>query len=161
MYCNHCGVQVAGEARFCPNCSAELKGVAVGVAAAPHKVARHLTVLSALWFAMGALRLVGMVALFMIGTVMLPMIIAHAREPIPFPMHMMFAWIGVLMGVGALLSFVAGWGLYKRERWGRTFAVVMAFLNLLSFPFGTALGIYTLVVLLPGEAEVEWREISG
>ena len=64
------------------------------------------------------------------------------------------------MGITALLTFVAGWGLYKREPWGRTFALVMAFLNLLSVPFGTALGIYTLVVLLPGESDAEWKAIS-
>ena len=156
MYCNHCGVQLPGDARFCPNCQAQM----MPVAARPARVANQLTLLSSLWFAMGALRLLATLAVFMIGSVMLPMIIAHAREPIPFPIHILMAWIGVFVGFTALLTFVAGWGLYKREPWGRTFALVMAFLNLMSVPFGTALGIYTLVVLLPGEAGEEWKELS-
>jgi hypothetical protein len=70
------------------------------------------------------------------------------------------AGIGVFVGLTALLTFVTGWGLYKREPWGRTLALVMGFVSLLSIPFGTALGIYTLVVLLPSDADVEWRELS-
>jgi hypothetical protein len=109
---------------------------------------------------MAALRLLAALGVVMVGSVVLPMVLEHAREPIPIPIHALMACIGVFIGITALLSFLAGWGLYKREPWGRTMALVMAFLNLLSIPLGTALGIYTLVVLLPKEAEVEWREVS-
>ena len=156
MYCNHCGVQLPGDAGFCPNCQAQMRTVEVRRA----RVASQLTLLTSLWFALGALRLLAALGVFVVGTVMLPMIIAHAREPIPFPVHMMVAWFGVFVGITALLTFVAAWGLYKREPWGRTMALVMAFLNLLSVPFGTALGIYTLVVLLPRESDAEWKELS-
>jgi hypothetical protein len=46
------------------------------------------------------------------------------------------------------LALAAGWGLLERSQWGRIVAIVAAFLCLLRFPFGTALGIWTLVVLL-------------
>jgi hypothetical protein len=46
------------------------------------------------------------------------------------------------------LALAAGWGLMERAPWGRIVAIVAAFLSLLRFPFGTALGIWTLVVLL-------------
>jgi hypothetical protein len=36
----------------------------------------------------------------------------------------------------------------ERTDWGRIVAIVAAFLILLKFPFGTALGIWTLVTLL-------------
>jgi hypothetical protein len=36
----------------------------------------------------------------------------------------------------------------EHSQWGRIVAIVAAFLSLLKFPFGTALGIWTLVVLL-------------
>ena len=35
-----------------------------------------------------------------------------------------------------------------RARWGRILGIVVAVLSLIKFPFGTALGIWTLVVLL-------------
>ena len=55
-------------------------------------------------------------------------------------------WVAVLVRVG--LAVLAAWGLYERSQWGRIVAIVAAFLCLLRFPFGTALGIWTLVVLL-------------
>jgi hypothetical protein len=62
------------------------------------------------------------------------------------PALMRFAWIAIL--VRASLALVAGWGLYEHARWGRVVAIVAAILCLLKFPLGTALGIWTLVVLL-------------
>jgi hypothetical protein len=42
----------------------------------------------------------------------------------------------------------------KYQQWGRILALVLAVLNLLAFPIGTALGSYTLWVLLNDEAEL-------
>jgi hypothetical protein len=36
-------------------------------------------------------------------------------------------------------------------------ALVLGFVNLIHIPFGTALGIYTLWVLLPAQSEREFR----
>jgi hypothetical protein len=55
-------------------------------------------------------------------------------------------WVAVL--VRSVLAIAAGWGLHERSQWGRIVAIVAAVLSLLKFPFGTALGIWTLVVLL-------------
>jgi hypothetical protein len=59
---------------------------------------------------------------------------------------MRFAWVAMLVRAG--LAAAAGWGLYERAPWGQIVAIVAAILCLLKFPFGTALGIWTLVVLL-------------
>ena len=40
-------------------------------------------------------------------------------------------------------------------------AIIVAIIALLNPILGTLLGIYTLWVLLPGEAEVEYRKMSG
>jgi hypothetical protein len=47
-----------------------------------------------------------------------------------------------------VLCVVAGWGLLERAEWGRIVAIIAAILSLIKFPFGTALGIATLVILL-------------
>ena len=39
-------------------------------------------------------------------------------------------------------------------------AIVLAFLNLLHPPLGTAIGIYTLWVLLPAASEAEWQRTA-
>lgn len=51
---------------------------------------------------------------------------------------------------------LAGWGLLKGYGWARILAIVLAIFDLFSFPLGTALGIYTLVVLLDSRASAEF-----
>jgi uncharacterized membrane protein (DUF2068 family) len=46
------------------------------------------------------------------------------------------------------LALVTGYGLYQRARWGRILAIIVAILSLIKFPIGTALGIWTMVVLM-------------
>ena len=44
--------------------------------------------------------------------------------------------------------------------WARILAIILAFLSLIHVPFGTALGIYTLWVLLPASSEQEYQRIA-
>src|SRR5512146_353027 len=149
MFCNHCGSVLPAGAAVCPNC----KSQAMVVAARKPKVQSQLTLLTALWFAMGALRLLAALAIFGMASFILPLIARQEREPIPLPVPMLLTGIGVLVGLIAVLSLAVGWGLYQRAPWARMLALVMAFFSLLSIPLGTALGIYTLVVLLPAESD--------
>jgi hypothetical protein len=66
--------------------------------------------------------------------------------------------LGTVITAG--LAAFAGWGLLNRRAWGRTVAIVAAVLALFKFPLGTALGIYTLWVLAPGESGMEWDGIA-
>ena len=54
--------------------------------------------------------------------------------------------------VVSIPGIIAGVGLLKFRPWARILAIIIGALHLLSFPFGTALGVYTLVVLLNAEA---------
>lgn len=56
--------------------------------------------------------------------------------------------VGGLLTVLGLPGILAGYGLLKRAAWGRILALVVAFLGLLNFPVGTAVGLYALWVLL-------------
>lgn len=65
------------------------------------------------------------------------------------PAILRFAWGFLALRVG--LAIVAGWGLLERAQWGRIVAIVAAFVTIFSFShflFGTAIGIWTLVVLM-------------
>lgn len=59
--------------------------------------------------------------------------------------------IGLLMFLLALPSLLAGIGLLRGRNWGRLLAIIVGAFNLLNFPIGTALGLYTLWVLLQRE----------
>jgi hypothetical protein len=52
----------------------------------------------------------------------------------------------------ALPGMIAGYGLLKRKSWARILTIVLGVLNLFSFPVGTAVGVYTLWVLLQDSA---------
>jgi uncharacterized membrane protein (DUF2068 family) len=66
----------------------------------------------------------------------------------------------MLFLAGGVLGIIAGWGLLDRQPWARTLAIVLGVINLIHIPFGTALGIYTLWVLLPAESEQEYRSFA-
>jgi hypothetical protein len=62
--------------------------------------------------------------------------------------------------VTAFLAFLVGFSLLRRKPWGRVLGIVVAILSLLKFPVGTALGIYTLWVLVPAESAMEYDAIA-
>jgi hypothetical protein len=58
----------------------------------------------------------------------------------------------VLTIITAIFSFLAGIGLMQGGRSVRMLALVASFLGLISGPLGIALGVYTLIVMLPQPA---------
>ena len=65
-----------------------------------------------------------------------------------------FGWIvgGALLCIG-LPGTVIGWGLAQQASWARIPGLILSIFNLPAVPFGTALGVYGLVVLCRPEAE--------
>ena len=68
-----------------------------------------------------------------------------------------WAYFGATFEPLALVIFsipglIAGFGLIKYRPWARILAIVMSILNLLSFPFGTVIGVYSMIVLFDKEA---------
>jgi hypothetical protein len=75
-----------------------------------------------------------------------------------FPMILRFAWTKLLVSTG--LAIMAGLGLRERAQWGRIVAIIVAFLSLLHFPFGTVLGIWTLVLLMGYQNSTLYAQLS-
>jgi hypothetical protein len=63
----------------------------------------------------------------------------------------------LILGAGGVL---VGWGLMKHQSWARIAAIVLGVLALFHPPFGTALGIYTLWVLVSGDAGTEYDRMA-
>lgn len=51
----------------------------------------------------------------------------------------------------SLPGIIAGMGLYKRKEWARILTIIISIFNLLSFPLGTALGVYSIWALSQSE----------
>ena len=65
------------------------------------------------------------------------------------------ALVGICVAVFFLIlaapSIIGGWGLLKFRPWARILVIIISIFHLFSFPFGTALGVYGLWVLLGEE----------
>ena len=160
MFCDKCGAAVQSSQRFCGRCGKEFAGAAVVPFSRHSRVGEHIRMVGILWLAFSALNaLVGVVLFILANTVF-----AHLHEmgaPPDVPtgfLSSLFGTIGVLILAKTAAGFLAGWGLLQRASWARMLTIVLAFIALFHIPFGTALGIYTLWVLLPAGADAEYAE---
>ncbi len=173
MFCDRCGHQLPDNAQFCSACGKALgPGPVRPVILTPFdgRVGRHIKVLASLWLVYAVLRFMQIAWIFLIGRTVLPSFVQDIVSGVaPFPFHfplsrlisggLMFA--GFWAGAFAILELVAAWGLFERRPWARVLALVLGFLALIRFPFGTALGIYTLWVLLPSPAAQEYERLAA
>jgi len=172
MFCDKCGAAVSSGAQFCSACGKAVVGTAVSAqtAAAPTRstadgrVKRHIQILASLWLATGVLRLVEACWIFIAGQ-MLPFLLGWGAEgnftdwPLRFLPFGLYS-IGGLLGAFGVLHLVLAWGLFQREPWARVLGLTLGILALLRPPFGTALGIYTLWVLLPERSSQEYDRLA-
>jgi len=54
-------------------------------------------------------------------------------------------------------GILAGMGLYKRKEWARVLSLILSVIEIFSFPFGTAIGIYSIWVLIQPETITEFN----
>lgn len=160
MFCNQCGSPVEPGHSVCPHCGVSMIWPRVAIAARM-RVAEQLHLLAILWFVAGVLWLIPALVMAVLAAAITVPLAINGAEKIAFVFAPgVFVVLCVFFLASAVLRFVAGWGLLKVRPWSRTYALVMAFLELISPPLGTALGIYTLFVLLPDEAGDEFRRMS-
>ena len=160
MFCDQCGAQLqAGEPR-CGRCGKTVLGL---IELRRSRVRAHVRLLGILWMAYSSLYVVaGVGALVVAQTILGGTFHIHGGPPPEVtvwlrPLASCFGWLLLLI---ATTGFFAGWGLLRREGWARTVALVVGFLALLRIPLGTALGIYTLWVLLPSQSDEEYRVLA-
>jgi len=60
----------------------------------------------------------------------------------------------------AIPSLFAGYGLLRFRPWARMLTIVLAVFELIRFPFGTILGVYSLWVLLSSEGAAQFQAQS-
>lgn len=155
MFCDGCGAPVEATQSFCPRCGKALGGRPL--APAQSRITGHLRLLGILWLVASFIfRLVPgliLISIFRPNMQLLP------PEVPAFVPHLVQT-IGMCFTALAVLGFLTGWGLLTRQPWARMAAIIFGAVSLLDMPFGTALGIYTLWVLLPAKSEMEYRQVA-
>jgi hypothetical protein len=155
MFCDRCGTRLADMASFCPSCGKSAR--VVPLMPAQSRIAGHVRLLGILWLALSAFRLLPglfLVSMFRHGA------IGFLPPEVPFFVHGILRAVGMGLLFGGVIGIIAGWGLLERQPWARMLSIVLGCFNLIDMPFGTALGVYTLWVLLPGKSEEEYKQIA-
>jgi hypothetical protein len=185
-FCPHCGAQVAYSATpgTQPTQAGYAAGYPPGYTAAPSygygapppgyvppyvppmrpRVVPNLQILTLLWGCFAVYRLASGLA----GIFFLHMMSRHQFFGHSFPFGSMGSpWMSALLPFNVVstllmvaLTALAAYGMMYRRPWGRTMAIVLSILSLLKFPFGTALGIYTLWVFAPAASAMEYESIA-
>ena len=114
----------------------------------------HRGMLGACWVTYGVLRIgVGIWLILFSGTatVMFGALLSRVANPFALmsDFHIIYGGLVVLSVVCGIFGILAGVALLANQRAARTLALIAGFLSVSEVPFGTTLGIYTLVVFLP------------
>ena len=185
MHCVQCGTQLMPGQIYCSKCGQQVAGSMASPSTPPpappvqsstyqtsaprgsetfprsSRVARHLNVLGVLWIVYSGLRLVSGLAVMAFGSFRFPFLVT------PFP-SLLHGFLGPFLSVLgfaitalAIVGVIAGWGLMAHCPWARMLTIVLGCINLVHLPLGTALGIYTLWVLLPQDACSEYQRLAS
>ena len=162
MFCDACGTAVQPGQAFCSKCGKQIVGPVSVMQPLPGRVQGHVHLLGIMWLAMSAFNAVGGVVLYILANTLF----AHLHEmgappdaPVGF-LRPLLSVLGILVLAKAAVGFIAGWGLLQREPWARVVTLVLAFISLFHIPFGTAIGVYTMWVLLPSQSQQEYDALA-
>lgn len=153
MYCNSCGNPVETNQAVCGRCGRLVGHTLVS------RVEQHVKMVGILWIAYAVFHGLGGVVLYIVANT----IFAsgnygggHAEF-----LHHLLGAVAIFLLAKSAACLIAGIGLLERQIWGRTLSLVMAIISLINVPFGTAMGVYTLWVLMSPQAETEYRRLTS
>jgi hypothetical protein len=157
MFCDGCGAAVQPGQGFCSRCGKQVVGPVSALVQRRGRVQEHVQLLGILWLAISAFNTIGGVILIIIANTLFkhPHDFQMPDGPTAF-LRPLLSVVGIFILAKACCGFIAGWGLMQREPWARVGALVLGFLALFNIPFGTAVGVYTMWVLLPGQSQDEY-----
>jgi hypothetical protein len=160
MFCDQCGAQLQAGQAHCVRCGKAITGP---IGQARNRVRDHVKLVGILWMAYSALHLMVGVGILLAAK----FVVLRMGEIPNGPPPEMIVWLRPVISIfgwfilaKAAVGFFAGWGLLQREEWARVFALVVGFIALLNVPIGTALGIYTLWVLLPAQSDEQYKALA-
>jgi hypothetical protein len=160
MYCDQCGAPLQSGEPGCGRCGKTVLG---RIELRRSRVREHVRLVGIFWMAYSALHAVAGVVVIMVAQVIFGRVIHIPNGPPPEVtvwLRPLLSFIGWLILAKAAAGFIAGWGLLRRQEWARKVALVVGFVALLNVPIGTALGIYTLWVLLPAQSDEEYKALA-
>lgn len=153
MFCSGCGQALEAGQAVCPKCGRPMAPPVPPVPGLQFQLesyAGKIRLLGIFWFVYAGLSLLtGIAGLTFARTILSGGFGPWMHGPTP-PMWFgpaFFHMIWLMLVLRAGLAVAAGWGLMEHTQWGRLVAIIAAVLCILKIPFGTAIAIWTFVML--------------
>lgn len=155
MFCQHCGQPLNENAALCAQCGKPLQPAGTPVPpATPFALPeRRINTLAWGWFVYAALEAFFSLIRFLIVHTFAGM---HFNDGFGIPLghhltEFLLRIVWVVIGVRIALALLAGFGLLHKAPWGRALALFASFITVIHPILGTAMGIWSLIVLLNRE----------
>lgn len=160
--CTYCGKEYGDEASVCALDGQPLRVVIPASIPAPASEkqqiidAEHIKLLAIFHFVVAGLALLG-IGFVLFHYCMMSALFSNPEmwkaqknvPPFPKDFLKMFVWFyvffGLIFGTAGVLNLLSG--LFLRQGRHRVFSIIVGALNCLQVPFGTVLGVFTIIVL--------------
>lgn len=109
---------------------------------------KHINVVAALQIGLSVFNLLVALLIFTVLKLVVGFVDEPAAETILSIIADVLAIVFIVISVPGIL---AGMGLYKRKEWARILTLILSVIEIFSFPFGTAIGIYSIWALIQPE----------
>ena len=109
----------------------------------------HVKVIGIIWVIFGVfcLCLAFFAFLFFFGVAQIP----NVEDVEPGLLRFIGILVSSFLGIIGLPQIIGGLGLIQHKEWARILMLVVSFISLPHVPFGTALGVYTMIILFNRE----------
>jgi hypothetical protein len=110
----------------------------------------HRRILGILYIVSGIMNLVAMMLISLLFSILFPFLFENGHIDDQWVLVWVLPVIKTIAVMVILLiaipSLLGGWGMLTNKSWSMTLLLILGCLKLFSFPFGTAIGIYTIWV---------------
>lgn len=119
---------------------------------------KHVNVVAALFVGLG---IFGIVIAITLG-VILGLVGSFVDDPVASKVLPIIASVAIwVVFIFSIPGIVAGIGLFKRKEWARILALILSVIKLLNIPIGTAVGGYSIWVLVQDESVALFKPPFG
>jgi hypothetical protein len=111
---------------------------------------KHITLAGAFHLAMGIMGILGVI----VASLMMAALESYIEEPDAAAIATVAVSMGVMyLAVVSAAQIICAIGLLKRRSWSRVPMIIVSAVKLINIPLGTALGVYTIWVLIQDETK--------
>lgn len=157
MFCTTCGNAIVAGQAVCSKCGNPTSlGVMQGGGA---RVIQHYKTLAIVTIIYSIFWVIGGIALLFLAKFIFGGLIGNMNPPPPSFVGPLISVIGWIVLAKGALGVIGGIGLLSREPWARVVTLIVGFISLIDIPFGTAVGAYSIWVLLSSGSDQEYNKL--